>query len=248
MRQAILVLLLSGLLGSCTLNSQKAQSGSERSFSKIKLVEGTRDETVLNDSGKKWNMRMTVPTKVIPTAKNNLIIALHWAGGYGTYKEFHDCLVVPSLQNLNAIIVSPEGERQLWSTANNEEKILFLIAKAEKYWDIDPDKIAVVGYSNGGNGCWYFAENHSDLLSAAIPIASAYPVKKKIEVPLYVIHGAKDELFEVKKTEQWVANTVNAGSNVTLVVNSELSHFQGCAYVDELKKAGIWLKQIWKEK
>lgn len=78
-------------------------------------------------------------------------------------------------------------------------------------------------------------------------MASGYPVKKKIGVPLYVIHGTKDELFQLKITEQWVANTRNAGSNVTLAVNKELSHFQACAYVDELKKAGDWLKQLWQK-
>ena len=67
-----------------------------------------------------------------PSEKNALIIALHWAGGGDTYKEFNDCLVLPGLQDVNAIIVSPEGENQLWNTGNNIDKILAIVTQFAK--------------------------------------------------------------------------------------------------------------------
>lgn len=229
-----------------SLNSQEKLSKSEKSFAKLEMKKGTRNATLVNDYGKKWKMRMSFPQN--NEGKNALIIALHWAGGGDTYEEFNDCLVLPALKYLNTIIVSPEGENQLWSTGNNEEKILFIISNAKKYWNVDSSKIAILGYSNGGNGSWYFAQKYPDLFSAAIPMASAYPINKKINIPLYVIHGKKDELFQVSETEKWINKTKAKGTDVTFVVDEKLSHFQACAYSDLLMKAGDWLQNIWKEK
>lgn len=230
------------------LYPQDSMSKTEKSFSKVKLKPGTHEITLENDYGKKWKARITFPRAIDASKENTLIIALHWAGDFGTYKEFHNCLVFPALNDLNAIIISPEAERQLWSTSNNEEKILAIIAYSQKYWNVNHEKIAVTGYSNGGNGSWYFAEHHPELLSAAIPMASSYSINKKIEIPLYVIHGARDELFDIAKTTKYVRQTVEAGSGLTFVVNARLSHYNGCSYIDELKKAGEWLKGLWKEK
>ena len=242
-----LIILFFGLAGySFHLNAQKALKKSEISFSKISNKAGVRNISLMNDYGKRWKMRVEFPEN--PSEKKSLIIALHWAGGGDTYKEFHDCLVLPGLQDVNAIIVSPEGENQLWNTGNNIDKILAIVTNSQKYWNVDPKKIAIMGYSNGGNGSWFFAENYPKLFSAAIPMASSYAINKKIDLPLYVIHGAKDELFVVSKTKQWVEKSKSEGSDITFIINEQLSHFQGCAYSNDLKNAGEWLQKIWKKK
>lgn len=238
---SIIVLML--FVGHLPLKGQENLSKSEISFSKIKFKKGTRDVTLTNNYNKRWKMRVNFPAET--QEKKSLIIALHWAGGDNTYKEFNDCLALPGLEAMNAIIVSPEGENQLWSTGNNVEKILSIIANAQKYWNVNPEKIAVTGYSNGGNGSWYFAQHHPKLFSAAIPMASAYSINQKIEIPLYIIHGAKDKLFELETTKKWVSKTKVAGTDLILVVNENLSHFDGCAYISDLKNAGEWLKALW---
>lgn len=243
MKRCYGILILMLFVGHLSLQGQENLSKSETSFSKIKFKEGTRDVTLINDFNKRWKMRVNFPEET--QEKNSLIIALHWAGGGNTYKEFNDCLALPGLEALNAIIVSPEGENQLWSTGNNVEKVLSIITNAQKYWNVNPEKIAITGYSNGGNGSWYFAQHHPKLFSAAIPMVSAYPINQKIEIPLYIIHGAKDELFELATTKKWVGKTKEAGTDLILVVNDQLSHFEGCAYISDLKNAGEWLKALW---
>lgn len=245
MKHLCLIYFIVLLGNNFNLNAQERLSASEKTFLKIKVKPGTTDVTLKNDYGKPWKMRVNFPE--VTKEKKRLIIALHWAGGGDTYKEFNNCLVLPGLQSPNTIIVSPEGENQLWSTANNVEKILSIVSNSAKYWNVDPDKIAVMGYSRGGNGSWYLAEHHPELFSAAIPMASAYPINKKIEIPLYVIHGAKDELFEIVKSRTWVEKTENSGTDLIFVPNETLSHFQGCSYIDDLKKAGVWLQKLWNQ-
>ena len=245
MKNLYLVAFLLLFGGQNLLNAQTLSSRSEISFSKIKIVPGTKNVRLTNDYGKRWKMRINFPNEI--QRENGLIIALHWAGEGITYEEFNDCLILPGLGALNAIIVSPEGENQLWSTRNNIDKVLSIIEHSQHYWNVDPKKIAVVGYSNGGNGSWYFAEHYPEKFSAAIPMASSYPVNEQIDVPLHVIHGAKDELFAIEKTKTYVRKTKDAGTEVKLVVNETLSHFQACLYAEDLKNAGEWLKELWKE-
>ncbi|QCX01392.1 hypothetical protein FGM00_15210 [Aggregatimonas sangjinii] len=237
--------LISAILLCSNAYAQERMGKAEKSFAKIGMKEGTRNVTVANDFGKKWKMRVNYPEHT--KEANSLIIALHWAGGGDTFREFNDCLVVPGLEFLNPIIVSPEGENQLWSSANNEDKVLSVVTNAKKYWNVDSNKIAVVGYSNGGNGSWYFAEKYPGMFSAAIPMASAYALTKKIDIPVYVIHGQQDELFDIARTEKWVNQTKEKGSEVIFKAADGLSHYEACAYIELLKEAGEWLEQKWKE-
>ena len=235
------------LLGSnLQVSGQQDVSRSEKSFSRIKVKEGTRDVSLTNAYNKRWKMRVNFPKTT--EEKTGLIIALHWAGGDNAYREFNDCLILPGLKALNTIIVSPQDENQLWSTGNNIDKVIFIVENSQKYWNVDPEKIAVVGYSNGGNGSWYYAQHYPELFSAAIPMASAYPVNQKIEIPLYVIHGANDELFRLDRTKKYIDRTKHQGTELIWVVNDKLSHFEGCAYIANLKNAGEWLNELWKKK
>ncbi len=240
-----LSLLVICLLIQVSAFTQKGLSPKDNSFSRIELRPGTSDATFLSNSGKKWKMRINVPQNIGESERKTLIVALHWAGGYGTYSGFADCLAIPGFSSMDAIIVAPEGEGQLWSSQNNISKIETIVTQAVKHWKVDPEKVAVSGYSNGGNGSWFFAEHYPELFSAAIPMASAYKAEGKIKIPLYVVHGGKDELFPLSRTQQWIDLAKKEGSDITLVVNNGLSHFEGCAYTEELKKASQWLNKIW---
>ena len=87
-----------------------------------------------------------------------------------------DCYDEPGLEILDAFILSPNGGADLWYDNSNQEKVAILISLVKKYWPVELDKIAVTGYSNGGNGSWFFGEYQATTISAAIPMASSYSV------------------------------------------------------------------------
>ncbi|HIP48742.1 MAG TPA: hypothetical protein EYG92_07240 [Lutibacter sp.] len=226
---------------SCGTNTSPKLSKVERNFNKIKTTTGQRDVSLRISNNRVWNMRMSFPKDV--TQKKPLIIALHWAGGGDTYKEFSTCLIEPGMTDLDAYIIAPDGEHLLWTNQYNENKIIKIVAFAKKYWNVDPKRIIVTGYSNGGIGSWFFADKYPKLFTAAIPIAGVYYAENKINIPMYVIHGEKDELFKIQKIVSFVEIAKNNGSDIKLVVNTELSHHMACSYVHELKKATNWLKK-----
>lgn len=214
----------------------------EKKFNKIDTSSGVRDISLPISKNRKCNIRVFFPKEL--TKKNMLIIALHWGGGGNVFKEFSTCLVEPGMSSLGAIIISPDGEYLNWNDKYNENKVLKLVDLATRFWNIDPANIVVMGYSNGGIGSWFFADKYPDIFKAAIPMASFYSPKKKINIPLYVIHGEKDELFTKEEVQSIVNLSKMQGTKINFTIRYGLSHYKACDYVEELKKAAVWLKNI----
>ena len=58
--------------------------------------------------------------------------------------------------------------------------------------------------------------------------------------------SALDDLFPLDITQGLVDESIGAGSDITFVVADGLVHNDPCAYVDELKKAVVWLEtEVW---
>ena len=90
------------------------------------------------------------------------------------------------------------------------------------------------------------------MFSAAIPMASSYNTKKsngtieKIEIPLYVIHGAEDLLFPVATTQGYLEESIAAGSDIQFIIAPGLDHYDVCEYTPYLREAAQWLvTNIW---
>ena len=218
----------------------------EEAFRAIPLTPGTRDVRLKPNLYQAWFMRVRIP-EVPPGERKPLVLALHWAGGGDLYQGFHQCLAEPGLADLDAFIISPDAEFQIWYSHNNREKVLTLVRLAMQYWPVDTTRILVTGYSNGGNGAWWDAEKHPELFTAGIPMGSSYEPGGPIRVPLYVIHGAKDELFPLERTKAFADAAVRDGAKMEFVVNEQLSHYVGCAYVEELKRGVAWVERLWSE-
>ena len=188
-----------------------------------------------------WTVRVVFPEKGSSKPKS-LIIALHWAGGGDTYKVFSECLVEPAFAKRNAILLTPDAENEAWYSPKNKKRLIKLIKLAQKNWSVSPANTVIMGYSNGGNGAWYYAEHYSELFCAAIPMASAYePSGNKIGIPMYVIHGANDELFDINQTRVWVKSAQEVNDKVIFRRVPSLSHYEACQYLPVLKDAVEWL-------
>jgi len=239
------ILLLGLVIFLCACKTQKLEKvkllSPEEQFAQIEIKPGDQAIEIKFPDGKIWKFMVHFPEN--PTKYLPLVIGLHWAGGENTYYEYHDCLLKPGLKNMESILISPQDEQQTWETTYNEEKVLTLIQYATAYWKIDTDAILVTGYSNGGNGAWYFAQNHADVFRAAIPMAGAFIPSKKIDIPLFVIHGDQDELFPVKNTVKSVEMAKEMGTEVVYERAPNKSHFMACDYVLHLRKAVYWFKK-----
>lgn len=187
-----------------------------------------------------WNAAISIP-ELKENEKVPLIIALHWGGPGDGYKGYSECLAFPAFESMNAIIIAPSSDGMPWTSPKNEDRVMDLVKKVSKYWPVDPKKVIVTGYSNGGIGSWYFAKKYPKLFSAAIPLAGYYK-NEKIKVPVYAIHGEKDELFDIKEIKEMIEDSIKKGSNIKFKIIPGYSHYDACAYYSELIKMADLVK------
>lgn len=224
----------------------------ENDFQALDLQPGINDVSMQNIAGGTWNFRVILP-ETDNSSLHPLVMTLHGAaGGNPNAHKTTACYAEPGFEEIDPIIISPNGGTTQWYEPFNQDMVLSLTYLARKFLAVDPDKIVLNGYSNGGNASWYFAETQPDFFSAAIPMASSYNTyntsgtPRFIETPLYVIHGENDELFPLEQTEEWVEATRSTGTNITLEVAPGLTHNEPCEYVPYLKHAVDWLQNdIW---
>src|SRR5207249_1183485 len=80
------------------------------------------------------------------------------------------------------------------------------------------DRIYVTGLSMGGYGTWDIIVREPHRFAAAAPICSdgdKSKVGKIKHIPIWISHGAKDPIVDVKYSRQMYAALKNQGGNVT---------------------------------
>lgn len=224
----------------------------ETAFSELKVDDGINDFSLKVPGNLNWTFRAIVP-ELSNDEEVPLFVHLHGAsGGNPDAHKSTSCYMEPALEETKAYIISPNGGTNQWYEPINQSQVIGLVTYALKYWPIDPERVVVVGYSDGGNGSWFFAETQPQVFSAGIPMASSYSTigangaPRKIDTPLYVIHGENDDLFPVEKTESWVEQSVEVGSQIEFVVAPGLVHNEPCQYGAYLKEGVSWVKNnVW---
>ncbi|GAA4319850.1 hypothetical protein GCM10023115_46550 [Pontixanthobacter gangjinensis] len=257
--RSILVVLITFFSISCSSDDNDSPSTPDRTsadveadFQALDLTTGVNDVSLQSVEGRTWNFRLIIPESA-GTSERPLILTLHGAsGGNPDAHKSTACYTEPGFEAIDPIILSPNGGNNLWTDAVNQQMILSLLFLVNKYQNVNEDRVVVTGYSNGGNGAWFYAEVVQGLFSASIPMVSSYNTystagtPRQINIPLYVIHGENDELFPLAETQEWVEATRSAGTDVTMEVAPGLGHYEPCEYVPYVKNAVEWLQNdVW---
>jgi len=216
------------------------------SIKEYQLKEGIHDLSIKMNNNESWDMQLSIPT-IKEGEKVPLVIALHWAGGGKTYKEYSDCLAFPALDFMNAIIIAPSAEGGRWVDDNNERRVIHLIKQISKYWPINTEKIILTGYSNGGICTWYLAQKYPKVFAAGLPIAGYYN-SEKIKVPLYILHGEDDELFKWRDVDLAITSAINYGSPIKYKLLPRFTHYMACSYAEELQAMAKMMVEEWEKK
>ena len=156
-------------------------------------------------------------------------------------------LVRPALEELGAIIVAPDSLRGDWSTAENERAVKELLDNVLGSYNIDKKKIVVTGFSMGGAGAWHIAEKYPDYFSAVIPVSGRPPASiAEWRLPVLAIHSHNDQVVPFGPTEARITELQKAGKRAELIPLTGITHYETYRFVDGLRQAVPWLRQIWK--
>ncbi|MSR53313.1 MAG: poly(3-hydroxybutyrate) depolymerase [Gemmataceae bacterium] len=91
----------------------------------------------------------------------------------------------------------------------SEKDVMNVLGIARKEFNIDPDRIFLMGHSMGGGGTLHLAIKHPDIWAGLAPIAPAIyrpatDVAKIQHIPVIVVQGAKDFLVPASGTRKWI--------------------------------------------
>jgi predicted peptidase len=142
-----------------------------------------------------------------------LIVALHGSGecgddGVGQLRIGLGPALVAHPERWPFIVVLPQKPRddQEWE---EREDLVFAAVRAPRHrWRIDPDRIALTGFSQGGHGAWAIGARHPEEWSCLVPICGygrARTASRAWRLPVWAFHGAKDDIVDPRDSESIVA-------------------------------------------
>ncbi len=101
-------------------------------------------------------------------SEQGLVIGLH-GGGAGAGEASEAATNWTAKDHLG---LYPQGIRLVddtWNTVHGERFVLSLIEHAKARFEVDPDRVYVMGFSMGSTGSWFMAGRHPDLFAGAVP-------------------------------------------------------------------------------
>lgn len=179
-------------------------------------------ETYKDSEGKDLNYRILKPTDYDSTKSYPLILFLHGAGergsdNYSQLKWGVSHFADPKMrEKYPAFIVAPQvPEGEYWSTlesvrdttsfsvpmlekpAEPMRLTIELLEQLQEQFSIDENRLYVTGISMGGFGTFDLIERHPNMFAAAVPICGGGDATRAFflkDMPIWVFHGAKDEV------------------------------------------------------
>jgi predicted peptidase len=219
----------------------------------FKLVPGDYKQTWHTQDGRMISFSISVPAMYSDEQATPLIVALHHGPDRMTQffgNELLQGMIKPATEDLPAIIIAPDVINQSWQNFRCEECIMALLREVCETYNVDRQRVLLVGYSMGAEGVWHYAGRHPDFFTAAIPIAGHPPsdyLSTNWSVPMLVIHSRSDEVFPFKQVADAV-NSLEARGNspVQLYALEGISHYESGRFIEPLEQAVAWVQQVWK--
>ncbi len=161
-----------------------------------------------------------------------LILFLHGLGECGDnierVKAHGPAKLAAEGKDFEFIILSPQCPKNDWWPHRVDDLAALVDDIADKY-SIDTKRLYVTGLSMGGFGTWSIIQKYPDKFAAAAPICGGGDVAmaklRLTKIPIWVFHGAKDNVVPLYKSEEMVNVARSFGNtNIKLTVYPEANH------------------------
>jgi predicted peptidase len=168
-----------------------------------------------------------------------LMVFLHGAGERGDNVELvkrnGPPKIVEEKKDFPFILISPQCPQNEWWSF---EMLNFLIDEIISQYRVDEDRIYLTGLSMGGYGTWHFAVAYPERFAAIAPICGGGPVGDACKIrglPVWVFHGARDNVVPIEQSEEMVTALKECGGDVKFTVYPETGHDSWVAAYNNLE-------------
>ena len=93
----------------------------------------------------------------------------------------------------------------------SEQDVMIVLAMMQEEFNVDPDRIYLMGHSMGGAGALYLGVKHASIWAALAPIAPAAfrldpdSLASIPDMPIIIVQGDEDTAVPVENTRRWAA-------------------------------------------
>lgn len=161
--------------------------------------------------------------------KYPIIVFLHGAGTRGTgvevLKENPYFTTTETYDDFPFITIAPYCHEDSWVELQHTlKKLIRSIAQSDF---ADSKRIYVMGNSMGGYGTWQLAMGIPELIAAIVPMCGGgmyWNAPRLINVPIWAIHGGKDNVVFTEESQKMVDAVNNSGGNAKLTIYPDHYH------------------------
>ena len=161
-----------------------------------------------------------------------MILFLHGMGERGDdlekVKMHGPPKIVQARRDFPFIVVSPQcPEGKWWSNDPYPELLIGMLDEVTARYAVDPDRVYLTGLSMGGYGSWALGCAYPGRFAALAPICGAGEPQKACnlrDVPVWVFHGARDNIVPLKKSEEMVEALQACQGKVKFTVYPDAGH------------------------
>lgn len=178
--------------------------------------------------------RVYVPTSYRPDRRWPLAIALHgWGGDENSLFDGRQNGELKRVaEAAGYLIACPKGRGPTSLYLGNAGKdVLDVVRQMEKDYNIDPDRIYLLGHSMGGYGAWSVAANNPGVFAAIAPVSGLGSIlitarlKNLLHTPWLVTHGVKDRTISIEESRRMVSAGRKLGIEIRFDEIPEGDHF-----------------------
>lgn len=157
-----------------------------------------------------------------------MIMFLHGSGERGSnldwVKRHGIARIVEEQPEFPFITVSPQCPKgQDWSV----ERLSALLTEVMQSQLVDPKRVYLTGLSMGGYGVWRLAAAQPDRFAAIAPVCGGGEPSQALrlkDTPIWVFHGALDDVVPLHQSEAMVEALKACGGNVRFTIYPDAGH------------------------
>lgn len=183
-----------------------------------------------------------------------LIVYLHGGSGKGddlallTANGFCKWVSEGQFDDVPAYMIFPQLSSSYTGWANNKTNIRNLIASVVKKYEIDANRISLVGHSMGGTGAYSLAAAYPSMFSCVMPMSGSITNNEKnltalSSMPVWAIVGSEDTIVPPASSVEFIAALQDRGANAQITVLEGATHFTvpELAFLNEELNVVGWL-------
>jgi predicted peptidase len=166
-----------------------------------------------------------------------LVLYLHGSDVWGNNPEDLTASGLPwlltSTLDFPAMVLSPQAPEDVVWWGAELDLVSALLDHVQATYAVDPKRVYLTGLSTGGFGVWAMAVQQPQRFAALAPIAGGWnsendTVPRTIcnlkDVPIWVFHGAQDDIVLPKKAELMVNALKQCGVEVRFTLYPDANH------------------------